>query len=215
MNRDTYLQRWSALHGGAAPTPIVRGWLTGVHAVAAPLAALRVPPAAVTLAGAVGSVVAGVLAVRAGPGGAGAVLAAAVLTVSGLLDNLDGAVAVISDRVGRRGALLDAACDRLGDAACAVVLWGCGAPAWLALLAGGLAQWQEYVRARGQGLGVTEVGVVTVAERPTRISIAAATAAATAIVPEVGWATIGTAVWAALGVVGFVQLWIALSRRLG
>nr|WP_276610980.1 CDP-alcohol phosphatidyltransferase family protein [Kineococcus siccus] len=175
---------------------------------------MRVPPAAVTLAGAVGSVAAAVVAVVAGPGGAGAVLAAAVLAVSGLLDNLDGAVAVISDRVGRRGALLDAACDRVGDAACAAVLWGCGAPAWLALLAGGLAQWQEYVRARAQGLGVTEVGVVTVAERPTRVSIAAATAAATAVVPEVGWATIGTAVWAALGVVGFLQLAVVLARRL-
>ena len=214
MDRRTYLDTWSELHGGAPAAGLVRGWLTGVHAAARPLVALRTPPAVITLTGTVLAGAAVAVVAATGPGGAGAVLAAALLTAGGLLDNLDGAVAVMRSRTSARGALLDACCDRVGDACCALVLWAAGAPAWLALTAGGLGQLQEYVRARAQGLGVVDVGVVSVAERPVRIAVAAACTVATAIVPSVGWPALGTAVWAALGLVGLVQVGTALWRRL-
>lgn len=214
MDRRSYLQTWSALHGGAPATGLVRGWLTGVHTLARPLVAARTPPAVITLTGTVLAAAAVAVGVACGRGGAGAVLAAALLTVGGLLDNLDGAVAVMRSRTSARGALLDACCDRVGDACCALLLWAVGAPAALALAAGGLGQLQEYVRARGQGLGVRDVGVVSVAERPVRIAIAAACTAATAIVPDVGWATLGAAVWAGLALVGLLQVGTAVWRRL-
>ncbi|PRY17505.1 CDP-alcohol phosphatidyltransferase family protein [Kineococcus rhizosphaerae] len=213
MDREAYLRRWQALHGGAHAGALVRGWLSGAHAIARPLAGAGVPPAAVTLAGAALAVAAAVVAVLGGRGGGAAVAAGVLIAVAGVFDNLDGAVAVMTGRTSARGALLDATLDRVGDAACAVVLWACGAPAWLALLAGALAQLQEYVRARGQGLGVDDVGVVSVAERPVRLAIAAASAVATAIVVWLDWATLGAAVWAVLGVIGLVQVVTAVGRR--
>ncbi|NAZ75899.1 CDP-alcohol phosphatidyltransferase family protein [Kineococcus sp. T13] len=214
MDRDSYLRRWSSLHGGAHAGGIVRGWLTAVHAVARPLAAAGVAPAAVTLTGLALAVLAAVAAVAGGRGGGAAVAAGVLLVAAGLLDSLDGAVAVVTGRTSDRGALLDAVADRVGDAACALVLWGCGAPAWLALTAGGLAQLQEYLRARAQGLGVADVGVVSVAERPVRLALAAASAVATAAVAWLDWATLGAGVWAVLGLIGFVQVASALGRRL-
>ena len=43
-------------------------------------------------------------------------LAALLVGASGLLDNLDGAVAVLSGRTSRWGFVLDSGCDRLADA---------------------------------------------------------------------------------------------------
>ncbi len=213
--RAEYLRRWSLLHGGAPATGLVRAWLSGVHVLAVPLAAARVPPAAVTVAGTALAAAAAWLALAAGPGGAAATAVALAVAAGGVLDNLDGAVAVLRGRTSDRGALLDACCDRVGDAACALVLLGCGAPAWLAALAGALAQLQEYVRARAQGLGVADVGVVSVAERPVRIAVAAGCAAATAIAPgQAPWALLGAGAWSALGAVGLVQVAVALGRRL-
>ena len=214
MDRETYLQRWSALHGGAPATGIVRAWLSGVHVLARPLVAAGAPPALVTLLGTALAAAAAVLAVTGERGGALAVAGGVLVALGGIGDNLDGAVAVMSSRASARGALLDAVCDRVGDAACAVVLWGCGAPGWLALLAGGLAQLQEYLRARAQGLGVSDVGVISVAERPVRLAIAAACPIATALAAGVDWALLGAAVWAGLGVLGFAQVARALGRRL-
>ncbi|GAA0323994.1 CDP-alcohol phosphatidyltransferase family protein [Kineococcus aurantiacus] len=214
MDREAYLRRWSALHGGTRTSGLVRGWLSGAHALARPLADAGVPPAAITLLGAALAAAAAAVAVVGGRGGAAAVTAGALLALAGVLDNLDGAVAVMTGRTSRRGALLDATCDRVGDAACAVVLWACGAPAWLAVLAAGLAQLQEYVRARGQGLGADDVDVVSVAERPVRLAIAASSAVATALVVWLDWATLGAAVWAVLGVIGLGQVATAVGRRL-
>ncbi|MFD0483755.1 CDP-alcohol phosphatidyltransferase family protein [Kineococcus sp. GCM10028916] len=214
MDREAYLRTWRALHGGTHANALVRGWLSAAHALARPLAGAGVPPAAITLSGGALAVVAGVVAVLGGRGGVAAVVAGALLVIAGIFDNLDGAVAVMTGRTSRRGALLDAACDRVGDAACAVVLWGCGAPAWLVLTAGGFAQLQEYLRARGQGLGVDDVRIVSVAERPVRLAIAASCAAATAVVVWLDWATLGAGVWAVLGFIGLVQVATAVGRRL-
>jgi hypothetical protein len=46
-----------------------------------------------------------------------------------------------------------------------------GGDEYLVICAAVLAFAQEYLRARAGGLGLTEVGVVTIAERPVRASI--------------------------------------------
>ncbi len=186
----------------------MRGWLGGVHALARPLVRVGTPPALVTLAG-VALLVAAALLAPSRPA-----LAGVLVAVGGVLDNLDGAVAVLRDRVSRSGALLDAVGDRIGDLACAAVLWGVGAPAWVVLVAVGLAQLQEYARARAGGLGLAEVGVVTVAERPVRLAIAAAFPIAVVIGPDLPWGLLGAGIWAGLGAVAVLQLGLTLGRRL-
>ncbi|PPK95271.1 CDP-diacylglycerol--glycerol-3-phosphate 3-phosphatidyltransferase [Kineococcus xinjiangensis] len=213
MRRDTFLRRWSQLHGGAAATGLVRWWLGGVHALASPLAGAGVAPAVLTLLG----LAAAVSAVAAGAAGGGWLAGAAALVVlAGVLDSLDGAVAVLSERTSRAGAVLDAVCDRLGDAACAVLLWVLGAPALLLLVGAGSSQVQEYARARAQAEGVREVGVVSVCERPVRLALAAAAPAAVLARPDLREPLLLAAAgaWALLGVVALGQVLVALRRGL-
>jgi phosphatidylglycerophosphate synthase len=214
MDRATYLQQWSTLHGGARPTGIVGGWLAVVHVVASPLARLRVPPDVVTLIGLAIACAAPLLAAR---GGSGVLAAALIVALSGLIDSLDGAVAVMSGRTSRWGAVLDAVADRISDAAFVAALWVVGAPASLCLAALLLCWLQEYARARAGAAGLTEVGVLTVNERPTRVVVVVMFLLASVARPtdDPGWATLGAGALVGLGVIGLVQLLVVVRRRLG
>ncbi len=214
LGLDAYLSDWQRLHGtDPRSSRMVLGWLRISHAVALPLARRGVPPNAITLAGVV---VAAAVVPLALAGGHWPLLAAPVVVVSGLVDSLDGAVAVLSRRASRWGALADALADRVSDAAYCVALWLLGAPAWLAVLAGGLGYLHEYARARAAGLGLTEAGTITVAERPTRIVGATMFLLAAGLYPASAevWATAGAAFGAVVGVVGLAQLLPVLRRRL-
>lgn len=211
MDRGTYLRRWSELHGGADPSRgLVHGWLVAVHALAAPLARLRVPPDAVTVLGLLVAAAAPVLAARGW-----AAAAAAVVALSALVDSLDGAVAVLSGRTSRWGAVLDGIADRISDAAFVGVLWALGAPAWPCALAVALGWLQEYARARAGAAGMTDVGVLTVNERPSRVVVVAMFSLAVAIGPDGPWPTIGAWALVGLGAVGLAQLLVVVRRRLG
>jgi phosphatidylglycerophosphate synthase len=214
MDRDTYLQQWSTLHGGAHPTGIVGGWLRIVHAVAAPLARLRVPPDGVTLLGLLVACSAPLLA----PLGRWGVLAAAlVIALSGLFDSLDGAVAVMTGRTSRWGAVLDAVADRISDAVFVATLWVVGAPAGACVAAVALCWLQEYARARAGGAGMTEVGILTFDERPTRVVVVVMFLLASVARPDddPGWATLGVWALVGLGVIGLVQVLAVIRRTLG
>jgi len=213
MDRDTYLAQWSTLHGGARPTGIVGGWLALVHAVAAPLARWRVPPDFVTL---LGLLIAFTAPVLASLGRGGVLAAATVIALSGLFDSLDGAVAVMTGRTSPWGAVLDAVADRVSDAVFAATLWVVGAPAVVCVAAVGLCWLAEYARARAGGAGMTEVGVLTVNERPTRVVVVVMFLLASAARPddEPGWATLGAGALVGLGVIGLVQLLVVVRRHL-
>lgn len=214
MDRTTYLRTWSALHGGADPTGRVVGrWLALVHGVARPLVALRLPPDAVTLLGLLVALAAPLLAAQ---GRLGLVGAALVVALSGLVDSLDGAVAVMSGRVTRWGAVLDAVVDRLSDAVFVAALWVAGAPPALCGAAVGLAWLQEYARARAGAAGLADVAVLTVNERPTRVVVVAMFLLAAAARPadDPDWATMGAWVLVVVGVIGLTQLLVVLRRRL-
>jgi CDP-diacylglycerol--glycerol-3-phosphate 3-phosphatidyltransferase len=71
----------------------------------------------------------------------------------------------------------------------------------------------EYARARAAAGGMTEVGVVTVWERPTRVIVTATFLAAAAALGD-PWPTLGAWAWVGLGIVGLVQLLVAVRRRL-
>jgi len=213
MSRQEYLARWSALHGGATTGGLVGWWLGISHTVARPLVRSGVGPWPVTAAG-VAVAVATVW--PAGAGGRWPLLAAALVGASGLLDNLDGAVAVLGGRTSGLGFVLDSACDRVADVAYCVALLMAGAPAWLAATGAGLAFLHEYVRARAAVAGMPEVGVVTVSERPTRVIVTAMFLAGAGIYPaaHAGWATAGAAAWVTIGAVGLSQLLWVVRRRL-
>jgi CDP-diacylglycerol--glycerol-3-phosphate 3-phosphatidyltransferase len=214
LNRAEYLQRWSALHGEVAPVGLVGGWLRLSYALARPLAALGVRPTAITLAG-LG--LAGLVLPSAAAGGRWPLLAVVTIVLSGLLDSLDGAVAVLTDRVSRRGAVLDATCDRLADLCFIAALWLAGAPAGWCVVGGAIALLHEQLRATARAGGMRDVGVVTVAERPTRVIVTAAFLLGVGLYPgRAGdWATVGAIVWTVVGIIGFVQLALVVRRRLG
>jgi phosphatidylglycerophosphate synthase len=219
ISREEHLRRWSAAHGGTSASPLVRGWLDGVRRVASPLVAAGVPPWVVTVLGLALGVAALAPAAAAGQtGGEGrwALLVPVLLALAALADGLDGAVAVLGGTASRGGAVLDAACDRVADAAALVALWLLGAPALPVLLALGAGQLHEYVRARAQAEGVTGPGAVTVSERPTRVAVAAMFALGCGVYPQTAatWAGVGAWVGAAAALVGLVQLLVAVRRRL-
>ena len=193
---------WSSEHHGIDPdgVPFVRGWLRLVHVVATPLVALRVPPDAVTLAGLLFSLAVPVLAGTGLP-----VWAVAAVLVSVLLDGLDGAVALRTDRVSSHGRALDSACDRVSELAWWVALvLGAGVPWWCAVVLAVLTLVPEGWRAR-----TGRLGVLTVWERPTRT-----------ILVVVGLVSVGLhlglvtgLVGVALAAVGAAQLVRAVRRQ--
>lgn len=214
LDREAYLRQWADLHGGYDPrvSALARTWLSAVYAAAR--LCRSVPPLAITLAG-LGAAAA--VPLLAAPASAGLLAAAAATAVlSGFLDSLDGAVAVITGRDSRLGYVLDSAADRLADSAYVVALWLVGAPGWLCVVAGAAAALPEYIRARAGAAGMRAIAVVTVFERPTRVILVAALLIATVVLPgqHAVVATAGAAIWAMLGVVGTAQLLIAVRRLL-
>ena len=210
-----YLKRWAPLHGDYEPAPasVAGRWLTLAYTVARPLAARGVSPDALT---GWGVLVSAAVAAVAAPGGRWPLVAIAVVVVAGLLDNLDGAVAILSGRTSRWGYVLDSLADRLSDGAYLLPLWLLGAPGPVCVAGGSLMVLQEYARARAGNAGMGEVGVVTVWERPTRVILTAFVFLACGLLPGHTdlMVTLGAVAWIALGVVGLTQLLVAVHRRL-
>lgn len=206
---------WSALHGGVRPSAVVRGWLRMVWFLSSgPVA--RIPPDALSFAGVLA--LAGAWFAVAGPGWPAA--AVVLIVAGGVLDGLDGAVALRTGRARPLGAVIDAAADRLGDLLLGAVLLALGAPvAWVAA-ALVLVFLLEYVRARAQGVGMPGVGAVTVAERPTRLILVAVAVAGAAMFPAglplLGWDSVLslTVTWTVVGVVGMGQLLVGVRQSM-
>ena len=213
--RAEYLRRWAPLHGGHEPRPdsIVGRWLSVAYTAARPLAARGMAPDLLT---AWGVLVSAAVAAIAGAGGRWPLAAVAVVVAAGLLDNLDGAVAILAGRTSRWGFVLDSLADRLSDAAYVFALWLLGAPGAVCVAAGGLMGLQEYARARAGNAGMGDVGVITVWERPSRVILTAFLLLGSGLLPHSADAivTAGAAAWVVLGTVGLTQLLVVVHRRL-
>jgi CDP-diacylglycerol--glycerol-3-phosphate 3-phosphatidyltransferase len=191
----TLAQRWSALHHGIDPqrVPLLMPWLRLLWRVAR--AVRLVPPTAITVLGGLLALDAVLLAGSLPGAAAGAVVLAA------LCDGLDGAVAVVAGRATHFGAVADAVCDRVADAAFAAVLWRCGAPWPLALVCAGLALGVDGLRRLRR-----IPGRITVGERPTW-TVCAALAGLSAAGTSADWPVVVCAgVWAAAGVIALAQI---------
>ncbi len=214
-DRERYLDTWAALHGGYDPraSRAVSGWLLIFHALAAPLARRGVSPSTLTV---LGPVVAWSAIGTVAAGGRWPLFAAVLVVASALVDGLDGAVAVMTGRVSTWGYVLDSLADRVADLAYVVALWFVGAPGPVCAGAGALVLLQEYARARAVAGGMSEIGVVTVAERPTRVLLTVCGLLAAGLVPHAAApaATVSAAALAGFGLVGTVQLLAVVRRRL-
>jgi phosphatidylglycerophosphate synthase len=205
-----FLAAWSRLHGGFDPSAgVARGWLRLAYHLGVWLGARRVGPTAVTGAGLIFC-----LAVPAVvPLGRGGLLLGALLVLlAAVADGLDGAVAVVTGRVSRLGHVVDSVADRLGELAWLVAFRLAGAPGWVVVAAGAASWLHEYARARATTAGMTGIGVVTVAERPTRVLAAVLGLALGAVLPWL--VTVAAAGWLALALVGLGQLAAAIRREL-
>ncbi|MFN8212583.1 MAG: CDP-alcohol phosphatidyltransferase family protein [Candidatus Nanopelagicales bacterium] len=210
MTRGEYFERWATLHGGLDPrTSIpVQAWLTVTFLLAKPLAAIRLSPDAVTVLGLLVALTVPYWVIRDQY-----LLAGVVALLAGLIDNLDGAVAILTDKSSDFGYVLDSVADRVGDVALLVGLGLAATNPWPAVGAALLAFLQEYARARAAGVGFTEIGVISLSERPTRVLVAGMFLIATWAAGPI-WAQIGGWVALALGAFGFGQVMWAIRSRL-
>jgi CDP-diacylglycerol--glycerol-3-phosphate 3-phosphatidyltransferase len=217
---DQYATRWAGLHGGVDPrtsSAFVERWLRISYRAARLLARLRIRASVVTTAGLVcnGLVLFVTAQHRYWP-----IVAAVLVVLSGLLDTLDGAVAVITNRVTRLGYVYDSVADRIGEAAWVAALWLIGAPGWLAVLVGGLAWLHEYIRARATAAGMSEIGAVTLGERPARLIlivvalVLAGLSGMVAVDLPAGTVTVVAAVYVLILVIGLIQLTAAVQTAL-
>jgi phosphatidylglycerophosphate synthase len=213
LNRDEYLDTWSGLHGGVPPTGLVGGWLRISFALARPLVARGVPADLIT---GFGVLLALLVLPSAAGGGHWPLLAVPTIVLAALMDGVDGAVAVVSGRVSRRGAVLDGVCDRLADLCFVGALWLAGAPAGWCVAGGAIALLHEQLRAGARVAGMSDVGVITVSERPTRVILTATFLLGAGLYPGSGatWAAAGASAWTVIGIIGFAQLAVTTARRL-
>lgn len=211
MTRTQYFERWATLHGGLDPrTSIpVQAWLTITYLLARPLALLRLSPNAVTILGLLIGLTVPVWVLRDQ-----LFLAGAVALAAGIIDNLDGAVAIMTDKSSDFGYVLDSVADRVGDVALLVGLGLAAENPWPAVAAALLSFLQEYTRARAYAVGFTEIGVISLSERPTRVLISGMFLIAAAVAGPL-WAQLGGWIALLLSLFGFGQVMWAVRSRLG
>ena len=205
MNKADFFAKWSALHGNAEIKGIVKAWLNISYGSARFMSALRITPNLLTLLGIVFAI-----AMALNPLSLWTI---PLLVLSLYADGIDGSVAIYQNRESQFGAILDSVADRISEALWFYVAYRIGAPAWIVLLTYVIASTQEYARARLGGLGISEVGVVTPAERPVRASFIFIALVAYAI--EFNLVTLAMAVLGALQVFSFylVSRWAHNSLR--
>ena len=162
MKKDEFFLAWSRLHGDAKISGIVMGWLSISFPISKALAKIRVTPNALTILG----LIFGILLYL----NSKTIWAPLILVISLICDGVDGSLAIITGKSSSWGALLDSVVDRLTEVFWALALYTLGVDSKILITVLILASTQEYLRARAGGVGLTQVGVVTVAERPVRAS---------------------------------------------
>ena len=162
MTKNEFFLAWSKLHGDAKVSGIVKGWLSISFTVSKALAKIRVTPNALTILG----LVFGILLYM----NSNAIWAPLILVISLICDGVDGSLAIITRQSSKWGALLDSVVDRLTEVFWVLALYSLGVDSKILITVLILASTQEYLRARAGGVGLKQVGVVTVAERPVRAS---------------------------------------------
>ena len=211
MSFDEYLLIWSKLHGDAVPSKVVRGWLWIGFQLSSPL--IRLSANTITVFGALLSV----LLVGHFYGNRAEYLLTAVgVLILGMVDSLDGIVAVRKSKTSSWGAFLDSVVDRLVDVSFGILFFLCGAPFLLCVFVVCLTLIHEYMRARASGLGMADVGVISVGEKPTRVAIVIMFFLSCAMFSDHAKliSTFGAVIWLFTSAVGLGQLYKAIKNTL-
>ena len=211
MTFAEYLVAWAQLHGTQSPKGLVRVWLRIAFFLSTPLTKFN--PNLIT---AFGPVLMGAAIYFASSPNRNYFLASITVLVVGLVDSFDGMVAVRTSKTSSWGAFLDGIVDRLIDVGIGILLIVLGAPVELAVLAMSIALIHEYMRAKASGIGYREVGVITPAEKPTRIALGVIFLFAAGLLTEkvIQLANIATLVWISLGLIGFAMLLRVYRKQL-
>jgi CDP-diacylglycerol--glycerol-3-phosphate 3-phosphatidyltransferase len=211
MTFAEYLVAWAQLHGTQSPKGLVRVWLRIAFFLSTPLTKFN--PNLIT---AFGPVLMGAAIYFASSPNRNYFLASITVLVVGLVDSFDGMVAVRTSKTSSWGAFLDGIVDRLIDVGIGILLIVLGAPVELAVLAISIALIHEYMRAKASGIGYREVGVITPAEKPTRIALGVMFLIAAGLLPEkvIQLANIATLVWISLGLISFAMLLRVYRKQL-
>ena len=162
MSREEFFSTWSDLHGNAKISGIVKAWLSISYLIVKPISRVRITPNILTMFGLFFGVILFLTANTS--------WASVLLILSLICDGIDGSLAILTKKSTKWGAILDSVVDRLTEIFWVLALYKIGADLKLLVLVLLTALLQEYVRARSAGLGVSEVGIVTFAERPVRAS---------------------------------------------
>ena len=162
LSKDEFKAKWSSLHSDAETKSIVGAWLNISYRFGLICTLLRISPNALTMLGLLGAVATAVTAQTA--------WAILFLVFSLFCDGIDGSVAIFQHRESKFGATLDSVVDRISEALWFYALYAIGVPAWIPITLWSVAAFQEYARAKLVSLGVSDIGVVTPAERPVRAS---------------------------------------------
>ena len=162
LNKDEFKAKWSSLHSDAETTGIVGAWLNISYRFGLICTLLRISPNALTMLGLLGAIATAVTAETP--------WAILLLVFSLFCDGIDGSVAIFQHRESKFGATLDSVVDRISEALWFYALYAIGVPAWIPITLWSVAAFQEYARAKLVSLGVSDIGVVTPAERPVRAS---------------------------------------------
>ena len=162
LSKDEFRTKWSSLHSDAETTGIVGAWLNISYRFGLICTLLRISPNALTVLGLLGAVATAATAQSA--------WAIVFLVFSLFCDGIDGSVAIFQHRESKFGATLDSVVDRISEALWFYALYAIGVPAWIPITLWSVAAFQEYARAKLFSLGVSDIGVVTPAERPIRAS---------------------------------------------
>jgi phosphatidylglycerophosphate synthase len=163
MSQAEFFIAWSKLHGDAQITGIVKLWLQISFTLVKPLSYLKITPNSLSISGLVFGIF---LYLNAQDS-----WAVLLLIASLICDGIDGSLAIITNKASKWGAALDSILDRTTEVFWALAFISIGADERLVIAALVFASAQEYLRARAGGLGLTEVGVVSICERPVRASI--------------------------------------------
>jgi len=162
LSKDEFKAKWSSLHSDAETTGIVGAWLNISYRFGLICTLLRISPNTLTLFGLLGAVATALIAQSP--------WAILFLVFSLFCDGIDGSVAIFQHRESKFGATLDSVVDRISEALWFYALYAIGVPAWIPITLWSVAAFQEYARAKLVSLGVSDIGVVTPAERPVRAS---------------------------------------------
>ncbi len=162
LTKEEFYAKWSSLHGDAAITGVVAGWLKISYRFGLLATLLRVSPNVLTI---LGLLSAGMTALTATTW-----WAVFFLVFSLFCDGIDGSVAIFQKRDSAWGATLDSVVDRISEAFWLYALYAAGVPAWISITLWSISAFQEYARAKLVSLGVSDIGIVTPAERPMRAS---------------------------------------------